>query len=320
MTSRRTKDNAALNVLSIFTSVITFYLTISVLYFLYCTKKNLIKSKIQKTLIILCTVFYAIAMTVMAVLFNAIDGQNVFGFLVFSTFHNWAIGCTYFLFISRFYDTFSNSAYQSAQWIFISLYTCIIIFLVLHILVIIFTLLDFYSIISSQTKYHIFSVQLTLKAMSIIYCSLVMTYSFVSKLVKVTYQAQINNEGDTFVGSKFLNTATKITVLAILMMISSVALMIIGLISTFSAETSFGEVLWKFGRMFGIMMDSLINIFCIYMTLPFKPSKKLYGICCKPTCHRCCLHLMKQRLKRDIDKIKMISMDQIQSQTIQSLE
>jgi len=96
----------------------------------------------------------------------------------------------------------------------------------------------------------------------------------------------------------FLQIATKMTVLSTIMTTSSVAVLVDASVSAFYGEKWLGGFLWYFGAMLGLMIDSTVNVFCVYLSLPYPSSRKMYNICCKPTFHACCYKLAKKRLQQ----------------------
>eukprot|EP01084_Bolivina_argentea_P117269 208283_1 len=355
--------NVVLDIFSMIAAIITLCLTISVYYNHYKYPDNF-RNRNQKTTVSIGITFYTLSMIIMTILYNGVNSNShktsaayTYGFLA----HVWFWGCgvctTYILFTLRIYTTFKSSAYHSSKYTYLSLYLSIFIWFICHIILVIIVLLQYYKVITVETKSQIHAVELAIKAITLLYASIVLTYLFVSKLMKVSLGAAETSsnisspkstETTTFTSSKnaldaprthhenvgslsmsnvvqtaiivnlklnnkeinFLSAATKMTVLSSVMAISSVALIILALISTFFPETDLGAFLWHFGAMFGLMVDSVVNTFCIYMSLPYSSSRLFYKNCCKSTFHTCCLTAAKKRVQTK----KMQKIEEIETQ------
>lgn len=260
------------------------------------------------------------------------------GFLVQGFFWGTAISAAYILFITREFTTFRHSAYHSSRWLYCSLITGIITFFVCNVIIVVALPLSFKGIISADTEGTIHSAELVIKSVALLYVSVVLTYLFVSKLMALSLsnfdteltpksslkeplvqtpsgrseqmtcrmtmstavqQPLVVNLKLSEMEINFLGIATKLTVLSSVMTVSSVTLLGVALASTFLSQTLIGGILWSFGTMFGLMVDSTVNALCIYLSLPYAQSRWLYGICCSRTLHKCCLKAATKRFQRE---------------------
>ena len=185
-----------------------------------------------------------------------------------------------------------------------------------HIVLVAEWILHFCGEISAHTKNLIHSVELSIKGAAVVYVSLTLTYMFVSKLMRHSAVSFVSFEQISMSPTiqqksvltkamtlskreeNYLQIATKMTVLSSCMALSTVSLIILALTSSLCGDTFLGGFLWYFGAMLGLMIDSTINALCIYLTLPYKTSKTLYGFCCRRTCHTCCFRVAKSRTNR----------------------
>merc|ERR1712154_6510 len=102
----------------------------------------------------------------------------------------------------------------------------------------------------------------------------------------------------------YLMIATKMTVLSTVMATSTVTLISVALASTILGNDFLGGFLWYFGAMLGLMIDSTINVFCIYLSFPYSTSRTLYKYICKPALHRCCYSIAKKNYLKKFRKQK----------------
>ena len=313
-----TKYDHILNLTSVIAALITTSLGLS--FFInqhkYPQKLSAKPQKMAASASISC---YAISMITIAVRDNvgASDPSSLtylIGFLIHVFFWGLGISAALALFIFREHSTFKATAYKSPTYVYVSLYSGIVLFLICHAILVAEWVLHFYGVISASSKDRIHSIELSVKGAAVVYVSLMLMYLFVSKLMRhsvvlfVSYeqvsmspaiqqQALMPQIALSKREHNFLQIATKMTVLSSCMAMSSVSLIALALTSSLCGDSFLGGFLWYFGAMLGLMIDSTINALCIYLTLPYKSSKRLYACCCRRTCHSCCFRVAKSRLQ-----------------------
>eukprot|EP00484_Ammonia_sp_Unknown_P027821 CAMPEP_0197045142 /NCGR_PEP_ID=MMETSP1384-20130603/21072_1 /TAXON_ID=29189 /ORGANISM="Ammonia sp." /LENGTH=276 /DNA_ID=CAMNT_0042476711 /DNA_START=95 /DNA_END=921 /DNA_ORIENTATION=+ len=276
----------------------------------------------------------------MAITYNLITTNKqsfayLIAFLIHVVFWGTGVCLVYVLFILREYTTFKASAYISSEYVYASLYACIAIFVICHLILVTISVLLFYGVIDGPLHDKIHFVELAVKTLAIVYCSIVLTYLFVSKLMKLSINSanmkvyDNNNYSESLLQSyhssasdgasngshslltpsasspmstdeddaktaapkyrsqmtlsqavqmplvinlelsksevNFLQIATKMTVLSTIMTTSSVAVLVDASVSAFYGEKWLGGFLWYFGAMLGLMIDSTVNVFCVYL-------------------------------------------------------
>ena len=96
---------------------------------------------------------------------------------------------------------------------------------------------------------------------------------------------------------QLLLIANKMTVLSTAMALSTEFVICVAVLSSEMGDGFLNGFLWYFGVMFFLIIDSMINTFCIFISLPYPISRKMYKCCCK-CCDRCCMYCAIRKLQK----------------------
>lgn len=96
---------------------------------------------------------------------------------------------------------------------------------------------------------------------------------------------------------QLLLIANKMTVLSTTMALSTEFVICVAVLSSEMGDGFLNGFLWYFGVMFCLIIDSMINTFCIFISLPYPISRKMYKCCCR-CCDRCCMYCAIRKLQK----------------------
>eukprot|EP01084_Bolivina_argentea_P112137 200017_1 len=264
---------------------------------------------------------------------TVITDKSALSYLIIWTLQSllWGLGngTTHFLFILRLKSTFQHTAYQTSNIIYYSLYLSLIIFFVCHLEVLLIYNLFYFDIINSNQLKIGHMAELWPKFVSDVYLSILLTYLFVTKLMLLStktidfkisdrittpsHKSQTNlteyemndiiadTSKITHYDRKFIQVATRMTILATIMALSTMLFFAYALISQFIINTNVGQFMW-FTVPIIATIDGLINSFCIFLSLPYKICVISYRYVCQP-CHKCCFYYKEKNLLKQKYKI-----------------
>eukprot|EP01084_Bolivina_argentea_P109254 195260_1 len=205
---------------------------------------------------------------------------------------------TYLLFIYRIYYAFENTKYKTKSYI----YTILIIGAVIFFMECIFLLVTYslyrYKVISYDLLDTLNTIELISKSLIDLMLSIGMIKLFISKLLQISNEIKTSSDIDDFQHKILLSIATKISILSIIALISTQILILsaaINCIVYIFSDDYYVEVFFyhEINVTYMTVCDSTINIICIYLTLPYNDSKKLYNKLCHG-CDSLCLLLTKK--------------------------
>ena len=199
------------------------------------------------------------------------------------------------------YFTFKGTKYQSANHTYFMLAIGIVLFWLEGIyLSSLFAMYHFRTISFEAIDDH-HTAELLSKALIDMVLTISMIYIFLNKILLIlkTNSNEISNEDR----QSLLAVSAKISILSIIALVSTQLIIAISAVNCII-------YMWKDDRFFQIffyhqivlpilvVLDSTISAICVYLTLPYEHSTRLYIKCCSG-CQSFCLLMAKRHLKSD---------------------
>eukprot|EP01084_Bolivina_argentea_P171480 297082_1 len=210
---------------------------------------------------------------------------------------HFAQACTYLLFIYRLYYTFKGTQYQSKMRVYVLLHIAVILFTLEGVFVVLIYELNTYGYLKDFLLNRLHTVELISKSLMDLILTIYMIQLFISKLLNISAELQDNGHADRFEQNILMSISAKICILSIFALITTQIMITSASINCvvymFEDDTIIEEFFYhQINTTYGNALDSTVNVFCVYLTLPYNDSVWMYGKLCHG-CNSLCLLMAK---------------------------